>query len=516
METAAPVKFQLPDPAYERAIWMHQEHMPCSLTPLAQDAGMMQAFVRPAEAVLPRMIHVNGYVYTRSQPGVQSFGAFPAPNAEQELRRWREDWLDPVEQAAATLEGFDATAVPAGGWRAEIDRQQAMLGEVFRGVHMATMRPALGAAEAFISGYVALMGESRRHDAMALLHGFRNASGDRAAALWELGRLVRAHPPLRRALERDCRDPGRTAAAEQFRRGLEAVLERFGCTTQGHAEDLPPWREDPAVPVGAILLYAEQDDDRDPRGQERRQRERREPLERELRALAAGDRRAAALLDTLRAAQYMVPVSEDHNLLADQRLLAASRTRWLLVGEHLRARRLVERADDVFYHHLDELIAALEEGTGLAAQTIDERRERQLAWRSVAPPQRLGLPPEQLDQEAATAPAPTEASAPVRGTPASPGVHRGRARVIAHFEQASTLERGDVLICAAATPEWTPYFVVIGALVTDSGSVLTHGAVVAREFGLPAVVAARNATRVIPDGAMVTVDGLAGTVTVEA
>ena len=72
-----------------------------------------------------------------------------------------------------------------------------------------------------------------------------------------------------------------------------------------------------------------------------------------------------------------------------------------------------------------------------------------------------------------------------------------------------------MLVAAATGPEGTPYFAVIGAVVTDSGGLLTHGAIVAREFGIPAVVGARVATERIPDGATVIVDGDAGTVTVE-
>ena len=71
-------------------------------------------------------------------------------------------------------------------------------------------------------------------------------------------------------------------------------------------------------------------------------------------------------------------------------------------------------------------------------------------------------------------------------------------------------------MCRSTTPPWTPYFAIIGALITNSGGILSHGAVVAREFGIPAVVGTRNATALIPDGATVTVDGTAGVVIVEA
>jgi pyruvate,water dikinase len=72
-----------------------------------------------------------------------------------------------------------------------------------------------------------------------------------------------------------------------------------------------------------------------------------------------------------------------------------------------------------------------------------------------------------------------------------------------------------VLVCAATSPEWTPYFGVVGALVTGTGSLLAHAAVVAREFGIPAVVGAADAVTAIPDGATVVVDGSRGIVIVE-
>ena len=98
---------------------------------------------------------------------------------------------------------------------------------------------------------------------------------------------------------------------------------------------------------------------------------------------------------------------------------------------------------------------------------------------------------------------------------AAAGSYRGRARVITSITEADTPEEGDVLVCDVTTPAWTPYFAVIGAVVTNIGSVLAHGAIVAREFGIPAVVATGNGTSLIPDGATVTVNGTAGTVTVE-
>jgi pyruvate,water dikinase len=100
------------------------------------------------------------------------------------------------------------------------------------------------------------------------------------------------------------------------------------------------------------------------------------------------------------------------------------------------------------------------------------------------------------------------------GRAASAGVARGRARVVVTPEDLYRLEPGDVLICEATSPSWTPAFVTLAACVCDSGGTLTHAAIICREYGLPCVCAVGVATRTIHDGDLVEVDGSAGTVTV--
>ena len=95
------------------------------------------------------------------------------------------------------------------------------------------------------------------------------------------------------------------------------------------------------------------------------------------------------------------------------------------------------------------------------------------------------------------------------GVPVSAGVVEGRARVILDMSQAD-LEPGDILVTAYTDPSWTPLFVAIAALVTEVGGQMTHGAVIAREYGLPAVVGVTEATRLIPDGQRIRVNGTDG------
>ena len=100
------------------------------------------------------------------------------------------------------------------------------------------------------------------------------------------------------------------------------------------------------------------------------------------------------------------------------------------------------------------------------------------------------------------------------GVPGSPGVYEGVARVLHGPSEFGRLEAGDVLVVPLTSPAYNTVLPLLGAVVTDKGGALCHAAIVAREFGIPAVVGATDATARIPDGAKVRVDGSAGTVSV--
>jgi pyruvate,water dikinase len=100
----------------------------------------------------------------------------------------------------------------------------------------------------------------------------------------------------------------------------------------------------------------------------------------------------------------------------------------------------------------------------------------------------------------------------VTGVPSSPGRARGPARLVRSVDDFSRVRRGDVLVCRTTDPAWTPLFRLAAAVVTETGGVLSHAAIVAREFGIPAVVGADQAMTDLTDGAPVIVDGTAGTV----
>jgi rifampicin phosphotransferase len=182
-----------------------------------------------------------------------------------------------------------------------------------------------------------------------------------------------------------------------------------------------------------------------------------------------------------------------------------------VIGEQLAGRALLGRADDVFFLDLHEVRAALQ-GADLRARVAERRAEydRELQRRHL--PRVLlsdGTEPE------ATVAAATVPSGALLGTAASAGTVTATAAVVLEPDRAA-FEPGAILVCPSTDPGWTPLFLTAGGLVMEMGGANSHGAVVAREYGIPAVVGVADATQRIVTGDTVTVDGVAGTVTIQA
>jgi pyruvate,water dikinase len=224
--------------------------------------------------------------------------------------------------------------------------------------------------------------------------------------------------------------------------------------------------------------------------------------------------RRATFLRLLRWAQSMAPLRED--ALADVGLAWPQLRRMLReLGARLVAAGVIEQPDDVFWLHRAEILTDPPAAPVVLSDVVAQRRA---VWRG----QRMVTPPQVLPQgswwEKAFSrwlPASTgEQAGPVlRGIGASTGQVTGTARVLAGPADFGRLQPGDVLVASITTPAWTTLFAMASAVVTDVGGPLSHSSIVAREYGIPAVLGTNVATRRIPDGARVRVDGEAGTVT---
>jgi pyruvate,water dikinase len=184
------------------------------------------------------------------------------------------------------------------------------------------------------------------------------------------------------------------------------------------------------------------------------------------------------------------------------------------LGEDLVRRKVLADADGIYFLSRAEVMAAQVD----LSSVVHDRQEIWDWQRHLTPPLKLG--PEKMlvrrmmdDQiDAFRAPATSRGLELLRGVPCSPGIAEGHVRVVKGPEDFDTLLAGEILVAQTTTPGWTPLFARACAVVTDTGSVLAHASLVAREYGIPAVVGTGDATRKLLDGMLVTVDGSAGVV----
>ncbi|MGC7871074.1 phosphoenolpyruvate synthase [Desulfosporosinus sp. SYSU MS00001] len=174
-------------------------------------------------------------------------------------------------------------------------------------------------------------------------------------------------------------------------------------------------------------------------------------------------------------------------------------------AEALVRRGRLEETEDIYYLRFEELKQVIETNE-IDYQMIKNRKEDYEIFKKLTPPRVITSDGEVISGEYDTSNVPEGALA---GVPVSAGIIEGRARVILRLEDAQ-IEEGDILVTTFTDPSWTPVFVSIKGLVTEVGGMMTHGAVVAREYGLPAVVSVENATTLIKDGQKIRVNGSEG------
>jgi phosphohistidine swiveling domain-containing protein len=194
------------------------------------------------------------------------------------------------------------------------------------------------------------------------------------------------------------------------------------------------------------------------------------------------------------------------------RLFPPFRALLLELGRRWAEKGVLSEAGDVFFLKLDEIKAAIGSDAALGELVAARRREHEANSRQ-APPAIIRDGQElwsvtEVEQ-------PSDAAAELRGVAGGPGRVSGVVRVVRGPEEFDKLAEGEILVAPLTNPVWTPLFAIAGGLVTEVGGILSHGAIVAREYGIPAVMAVAGATSRLRDGDRVTVDGGRGVVTVE-
>jgi pyruvate,water dikinase len=345
-----------------------------------------------------------------------------------------------------------------------------------------------------------------------------NVTSEMGLALLDVADAIRPHPEVV-AFLREAGDEGfldelsRRAGGPQARAAIEAFLDRYGMRCVGEIDiTRPRWSERPTALVPAILGNV----DHVAPGEARRrfERGRQEALAREqellerLRRLPDGAAKAAETKRMIDRVRTFIGYREYPKYFIVGRYFVYKRALLREADRLVRAGVLRDR-EDAFFLTLPELrdVARTDR---VDPQLVDRRREAFASSAALTPPRVMTSDGEVVTGAYRRDDAPEGA---LIGLPVSAGVVEGRARVILDIADAD-LEPGDILVTAFTDPSWSPLFVAIAGLVTEVGGLMTHGAVIAREYGLPAVVGVQDATRAIRDGQRIRVDGTHGSVEV--
>jgi rifampicin phosphotransferase len=341
-----------------------------------------------------------------------------------------------------------------------------------------------------------------------------NVTAEMGLALLDVADVVRPHPEVVAFLGQ-VEDDGfleelpSLVGGREVRDAIESFLDRYGMRCAGEIDiTRPRWSERPTMLLPTILGHVK---NRQPGAAARRVEDGRAAADEKERELL---RRVLSLPEGARKAR------ETGHMIDRVRTFTGYReypkygmvSRYFLYKRALlrEAARLVESdviddSEDIFYLTLQELHDGVRTNR-VDRELIRRRREAFHSFGKLSPPRVMTSDGEVVTGTYRREDLPAGA---LPALPVSAGTVEGRGRVILDMARAE-VEPGDILVTAYTDPSWTPLFVAVGGLVTEAGGLMTHGAVIAREYGLPAVVGVEGATRLIRDGQMIRVDGTRG------
>ncbi|WP_405603202.1 rifamycin-inactivating phosphotransferase [Streptomyces sp. NBC_00081] len=357
------------------------------------------------------------------------------------------------------------------------------------------------------------LGEKNAADTLTL-SAPDNITSEMGLALLDVADVIRPQPDVVAFLQGVDGDDfldelAKLAGGTEARDAIEAYLDRYGMRCVGEIDiTRPRWRERPSTLVPVILDNVR---NFEPGAAERRfeqgrlkaQKKEQDVLSR-LRALPDGDRKADEVKGMIDRVRTFIGYREYPKYGIISRYFVYKQALLAEAGRLVQADVLHEK-EDVFYLTFQEF-HDVARSHQLNDELIRQRKEAFRSYHALTPPRVLTSDGEALTGAYRRDDVPAGA---LVGVPVSAGTIEGRARVILDMADAD-LEAGDILVTAFTDPSWSPLFVGIAGLVTEVGGLMTHGAVIAREYGLPAVVGVEQATRLIRDGQRIRVHGTDG------
>jgi pyruvate,water dikinase len=350
----------------------------------------------------------------------------------------------------------------------------------------------------------------------AALGGMPDAEAGRA--LWRLAALARADGGTLAVVASDRGWPevratlGRTEHGQKFLADWDAFMTEHGHHCRGEGELFNArWCETPDYILGLVRGYLRSTAGFDPLENQRKLAEERERLTAQCGARLKNPIKRWIFTHSLRRTQDLAVCREQARSLFIRRFALARRV-LLVLGQRLNKQGVLPDRDDIFFLEPSEL-----EAVASGSPSFDWRERIASRRREYEKNQKLNPPQVVHGRFVSNAPdgSAVDGNAKVlKGIAVSPGVITGPARVILHADKHEQVLSGEILVAPFTDPAWSPYFIAAAGLVVEQGGMLSHGSIVAREYGLPAVTNVAGATRVIRTGDLVRVDGNRGCVSV--
>jgi rifampicin phosphotransferase len=341
-----------------------------------------------------------------------------------------------------------------------------------------------------------------------------NVTSEMGLALLDVADVIRPHPDVVAFLQH-VEDEGflddlpKLAGGREARDAIEAWLDKYGMRCVGEIDiTRPRWSERPSTLVPVVLgniknFELGESRRRFEQGRQEAWKKEQELLER-LRALPDGERKAEETKRMIDRVRTFIGYREYPKYGMVSRYFVYKQA-LLEEAERLMQAHVLREKEDIFYLTFSELHDIVRTNR-VDDQLISRRKDAFRSYQALTPPRVLTSDGEVIAGAYRRDDVPADA---LIGLPVSAGTVEGRARVILDMAEAD-LEAGDILVTAYTDPSWSPMFVTIKGLVTQVGGSMTHGAVIAREYGLPAVVGVEHATRLIRDGQRIRVNGTDG------
>ena len=530
--TAIPIPADFPvawaESEDETRTWFRETtHCPEALPALAYSFwqtvwnGMDRSRGYSDEPWQPLLRWINTYIYVAGKLTVEPDEEEAANQRAKAARaafgdnvqvHWEGEFLPEIQGYLDRWDDIDLKAASTVQLQRHIDESWDWLLKIW------TLHFRLGAShgrEAFTDYYKELFGEDTDLTIVRrLTQGLPTKTTAMGRALWDLSRRAPAEF-AEGPIEEIMTALAQSTAGKDFLAALDEFLAAYGHRGNHWGLQYPTWIEDP-TPVLIMVRGCLADPGRDPETAFTAQATEREQALGEVRAQLQGYPQTAQdrFEELLKLAHISEQLREDHNFWIDFSCTSRVRRVMLTAGLHMAAANIIGAAEDIFHLHIDEIRAAFANDLSEDLKPLIANRQAELEqFGAMDPPSRLGVePPPPKDDDKPAEPPPVDEPGLLRGQSGAPGTVRGRARIVTSIASAHNLTAGEILIAQSTGPSLTPLFAIAGGLVTETGGALSHSAVVAREYRVPAVIGLDEARRKIADGQWIEVDGDAGTV----